>query len=374
MATTPDTASAMGAATAPIATLDETSTRTRTFLTRPGEHLLLPPQIMDIPTRHAEFIAYTGLSPHDVVVSTMASIPLPLYPPGGFRGRRWEGVDPVAMWLPLMWLPTRVALPYRTDDPASGTSSYETPDEWAARVALEVSASGLYDPETGQWTDVLAMHGIDISDPDAVERVGSWLAGSTDPILDGIDLSERFTRPHEEHWAAEVVEAMGAPLLQSRFALLAADVCEIFDDLANPDIYGDEDLGGVRSLAAHILEMAELELSELSEQSLKALDMGVGSADEMRAVWRQHAADVASRDVGSLDELLSSAIAPAAETANRVRNLFTRDYESVMGWLSGEQRIPGVDYGDEEADVPAPAGGSDDEGESMRMLPGSQQR
>lgn len=368
MAHAPDAASTEGSAAQSMTPQDDADTPTRTFLTLPGEHLLLPPQIMDIPDRHAEFISYTGLSPHDVVTSTMASVPLPRYPADGFSGRRWDGVDPRAMWLPLMWLPTRVALPYLAEDPALGKAVFESPDEWAARVALEVSASGLYDPDTGRWVDVLALHGIDITDPDSVERVGSWLAGSDDPVLDSIDLSERFTRPGEEHWAAEVVEAMGAPLLQSRFALLASDMCEIFDDLANPEVYSNDDLSAVRSLTSHILEMAELELSDLGEAGLKVLDMGAATEKEMQEVWRSHAAEVTASDATTLDEFLSETITPAAEVASRIRNLFSHDYERVNGWLSGAENIPGIRYDEEESATAA--GDEGGAGSEMRMQPG----
>jgi hypothetical protein len=300
----------------------------------------------------------------------MASIPLPRYPADGFAGRRWEGVDPRAMWLPLMWLPTRVALPYLTEDPSLGKAVFEAPDEWAARVALELSASGLYDPETGRWVDVLALHGIDITDEDSVERVGSWLAGSDDPVLDGIDLSDRFTRPDpdEEHWAAEAVEAMGTPLLQSRFALLASDVCEIFDDIANPDTYSNDDLSAVRVLASHVLEMAELELSALGEAPLKALDLGVSTTKGMQEMWRSHIAAVTDSDATTLDEFLAEAITPAAEVAARMRNLFSRDYEQVNAWLSGAERIPGIRY--DEEDTAAPAEDGHEPGSEMRMSPG----
>ena len=195
--------------------------RRRSLLTEPDEHLLLPPSFLGANQRLESWCAYTGMSPDDVLHSPLVSVPLPLaatIPPGR---RRWDGIRPEAMWHPLLWLPPRVTSGRQIRVEETGRTWREGPDEWAVRVALELSESApievggrkwvrmynfaganfvrpvtehdrylvdLYDPHTGTWLDVLSTVGLDTDDPADLARVERWLEGAPDPALDAIDL------------------------------------------------------------------------------------------------------------------------------------------------------------------------------------------
>jgi hypothetical protein len=60
----------------------------------------------------------------------------------------------------------------------------ETDDAWAARIAHQLEAAALYDPDSG-WTDVVAAAtGRPVSEPPLLHRAGDWLAGAPDPVFD----------------------------------------------------------------------------------------------------------------------------------------------------------------------------------------------
>jgi hypothetical protein len=232
----------------------------RPFLLEPGESLLVPRDPLRSLANHIGAAQATGICQSGLVASRMSEVPIPLA--GGREGsRRVPGVRPESMWWPLLWLPPRLA--YRVDyqiidgdvvvidpDGLFGRDPHaipharrgyevhrETVDVWAVRVFLEVEAAGLYDADSGTWLDVLASYGIDIGQPDDLERVSAWLEGASDAVLDEID--ETFLRdgnhvpPNEDPtWAFRYSVATYADLLNATWAYGSETLRAIVDDVS----------------------------------------------------------------------------------------------------------------------------------------------
>jgi hypothetical protein len=149
--------------------------------------------------RERWFQEVTGLAGDRIVSSPLCAVPLPLAVRDDLGLlQRWPSeMNSELLWLPIFWLPEMVLTRFLIDNGIPGEERIETDDEWALRVASELGAAGLYDPETGSWMDVLAAHGIDIEAPDTVLRLGAWLEGESDPVLDNIDLSPLFALTDE---------------------------------------------------------------------------------------------------------------------------------------------------------------------------------
>ena len=209
-------------------------TRYRHWLTEPGEPLLHPSGLTDVARRFAAFCDSTGINPAQVISSLTVAVPLPVAPPVWDSGRRrWVGTEPTAMWHPFLWLPPRLLGRYELEGP-DDTTAIESDEAWAVRVAFECTAAGVYDEESGQWLDVLSTVGLDIDDPQVVDRVRAWLDGADDAILDQLDLSEIFDDVEDPHWAVDVVATGLEPLLVIARAVTADSLLEILDDKTMP--------------------------------------------------------------------------------------------------------------------------------------------
>lgn len=144
----------------------------RHFLTDIGESLMVPEEPDVMGARIAGFSRFTGLSKIDTLYSPLVAHPLPFYPASWPVGRkRWAGVKSEAMWHPLFWLPDRLSERYRLSFRGGEVIRPENDDEWAVRVMLESEVTDVYDERSGSWVDVLALNGLDVSDPDVQERV-----------------------------------------------------------------------------------------------------------------------------------------------------------------------------------------------------------
>lgn len=208
----------------------------RRFLLPPLEGLLLPrgdeetSALTKRADRLEEFITTTSISSRSVYASPLLSVPVPVYPTIAPGHRRWEETRPTAMWSPLMWLPQRLSHPYLltgADEAGRHVERLESPDEMMVRLALELTASGIYDPKAGGWIDVLALHGIDVSDSDQVARVRAWLAGGGDPALDRIDLSEMVDSPDDTDWAVHLTQELIEDLIAASWHLVATDLLDV---------------------------------------------------------------------------------------------------------------------------------------------------
>lgn len=205
--------------------------RYRQYLNEPTEALLLSRSPLLTTTRFARFLEDSGLPSNRIITSKMCSVPIPLYvdASSSATGRQFPAsVNPQLLWHPLFWLPASLAnhLSYRD---ANGDTQTETDDQWAARVALTLGTSGVYDIENGRWLDMLSVVGLDIDDEMVIDRITDWLEGSDDPDLDRIDLSGFTDLPEQPHWAFRSVQSIFPQLELSSYALLANTTLETID-------------------------------------------------------------------------------------------------------------------------------------------------
>lgn len=157
----------------------------RPFLLEEGEQLLITRDALVAAERLTGFVEATGIAPELLVADPVTATPLPIHA----RGKRFEDVLPDSLWNPLFWLPEEVALRFRIRETEYSEPRPETDAEWALRIAIEVSTSGLYSPEEG-WLDVFALYGIDPDDPADLAAVQAWQAGLPEERLDSIDLRQ----------------------------------------------------------------------------------------------------------------------------------------------------------------------------------------
>lgn len=241
--------------------------------------------------RERWFQEMTSLPADRVVSSPMCAVPLPLAQRDDLGLlKRWPNtMNPELLWLPLFWLPELVLTRYLIDNGVPGEERIETDDEWALRVASELSASRLYDPETGSWLDVLSAYGIDIEAPDTVLRLGAWLEGEADPVLDTIDLSPMFAMEDENgdpidlHQEALQFALDATPLATTaQFASLASRLVERLQ----ATVYAEanlatriEQVDEIASLSLMLLGAAELPAP--SEQVVDVVQDARDSIDEL---------------------------------------------------------------------------------------------
>jgi hypothetical protein len=132
------------------------------------------------------------------------------------------------MWHPLMWLPRGLCERFYLND-SDGNPTRREPDlVYMVRVALELTAAGLYDAETGAWLDVLSARGLDIESRRVRRRVSKWLDGAHDDVLDSIDLPPILS-PNED-WAFGEAVDLAAPLREAVWAIVANDLVAILDE------------------------------------------------------------------------------------------------------------------------------------------------
>lgn len=264
----------------------------------PGEQLVLFHHIDPVAffERIRWFREATGLADEQVVASLLCGVPLPVAERDDLGLiSRWPSASADVLWLPVFWLPEALALRYtvQTED----GERIESDDEWAIRVAIELTGSGLYDPETGTWLDVLAAHGIDKDAPDTALRVAAWLDGEEDEVLDNIDLSSYFTLIDGQsmHEAALQFALEAAPLgLAAQFDAMAMRLASRLD----ATVYQEQNLA---ARIERVDEIASMTLMLLVEAELEA--------DVAQVV------DVAGDARDSIDDLLEGEVELSPEDA-----------------------------------------------------------
>lgn len=236
--------------------------RYRPYLTEPGETLLLAQSPLLSTTRFAQFLEESKLPMNRIVSSKMSSVPIPLYVNTDTmpNGRQFPiGTEASLLWHPLFWLPASLANHLSFRD-ASGNVNVETDDQWAARVALTLSTSGVYDADNGTWLDMLSVVGLDIEDEMTIDRLSEWLEGSDDPDIDRIDLTPFIDLPDQPHWAFRSVQAIFSELEQSSYALLTNGTLEVIDLI----VEGNESVEGLSEEFADAVESLTLVMDGLS--------------------------------------------------------------------------------------------------------------
>jgi len=190
------------------------------------ESLLVTAHVSDTFRRCQQYALDTGIPAERLFSDPIVSIPLPIYEEADDRVV-FGSTRPEAFWHPLAWLPEAQAMPATWLD-EDGEPESESDREWAMRLALELAASGLYDPSQG-WVDILALHGLDIATPAVVERVTRWLAGAADPTLDAIDLTPYFAATdtlYGRGWAHVRVEETFFAYRSAAWAVTARTLAE----------------------------------------------------------------------------------------------------------------------------------------------------
>ncbi|GAB6858080.1 hypothetical protein [Microbacterium xylanilyticum] len=260
-----------------------TAAERRSFLTAPGEHLLVNSDPLSFVRRFDEFIEASGIPAERTLASPLLTVPLPVAERAeDGHPRRWSGAKASFMWHPLMWLPRTVALraPFQVADEAPDV---ESDSAWSVRVAQELVAGGLYDPVTGTWLDVLAHYGLNVDDPAVQERVGLWLHGAGDEILDSIDLSEFVTGP--EH-AAQMLQSshdLADVLVPAQWAMTSTGIIETIEMLLADTDVTEDDRRHLLDVMAQVAAVALHDVPEDPETGLDVVDMIGLIAEEAEA-------------------------------------------------------------------------------------------
>lgn len=238
----------------------------RPFVTKPGEALILPLDPVDRVLRGGEFTDALGLPRDAVVDSQMVAIPVPSYAvpaEGEGAGARWGRVKPEMLWHPLFWLPERLAARYTSHD-EDDRMTVETDDHWALRVMWEMTASALYDPETGEWADVLALAGLDIDDPETLMRVTEWQLGVADEILDAITLDDLLRVETDPDWSIVAASSIEDAVRRTVWARSANTLLD-WSYRSEQSFEDDKDLDRLRRNITSILRTGQALLVGVTE-------------------------------------------------------------------------------------------------------------
>lgn len=241
--------------------------RFRPFVTEANEALLSPVMPHDAATRLAQIADITGVDPGLIAATSNCRFAAPFQTAEHEGPRLWSHVHPEAMWHPLFWLPHYLGARFNVTR-ADGTDTLETDEEWLARVAVEMTASQLYNEHNGFWFDVLEAEGIDVDTENGLARVSAWQAGADDDVLDNIDLL-KYLDP-EDHgdrtWslvaAAEALEVV-RPV---SWALSAESLLEQLDDVDDQGLDENEAIEVSRS----VVLLARFALSGITDGDFDA--------------------------------------------------------------------------------------------------------
>lgn len=168
--------------------------------------------------RFSEQASDWNLSAESLFWSPMCAVVLPRAKGPEWSPRCFAGqLRPEALWNPLLWLPPYLAAPAEDEDL----------HHWTARVALELSASGVYDQRSGTWLDVSSFVDGGLS-PD---RAGRWLAGGPDPGLDELDITSLVWDDIDPTWALDKIRVDYGWLTVTSWALWAESLSSELADL-----------------------------------------------------------------------------------------------------------------------------------------------
>lgn len=304
----------------------------RPSLLEANEPLLLCRSTIQTAMRFRAFSEETGLPSEAILSSTLCAMPLPIYTnfgvgESGRPRKRWAGTRAEAMWHPLMWLPPRVAGRYTITDPATGGSRLEDDDLWAIRIAFELTASNLYDPETGMWVDILATVGMNVDDELDLARVQDWLDGYPDEVLDDIDLSS-YLDVEPTWWALEAALAMRDDLEAASWALIADDLLSMADETVNPSnsLTHRDVLLALRSLAG----LGESLLGNVPDTTEDGTPTGADGESHLAFFARLH--DLVDLDGASPEQFVAvDFLSQARERLYEVREAFWPHLEALGG-------------------------------------------
>lgn len=306
---------------------------TREFLMEPGENIFLAANPFIAEDRFEAFCEYTGLDESETIFSLLSAIPMPARaataPP---VMKTSAGFNVEAMWVPMFWLPEASSRP----QPVGETGRMESADEVAARLCLELISSGLYDPETGHFVDVLALHGIDIEDEADRDRAASWLLGAPDEVLDSIDLSAYLRLDSDPGWSVRESQNIYPDLLRSSWAVTSADLSEMLSELDSTEDDGQRpSISEIRDLAVMLFEKAGLALTDVE------LDP---TAQPPAEFWAAMVARARAFEGDDVEGFLNDVVADAGQWLEAVSD----HYSAALEGLDSKLRELGRRLGGEE--------------------------
>jgi len=238
----------------------------RQFLLEEGEQILVTRDALVSAERLIEFINETGMQPEDIVTDPVVAFPVPVHA----RGKRFDNVEPEALWNPLFWLPEDIALRIRIRETDSSEPRPETDAEWAIRIALEVADSGLYTPGEG-WLDVFALYGINPDDPTDLEAIQAWQAGLPEERLDAIDL-RNHVQFSEDHEAFHIAQELYPLLMSAQWAFTASSLIAAIE--ADP-----KEISSYAALGAAMLSAETSDAPDRLQDAADALHDGGSPAE-----------------------------------------------------------------------------------------------
>lgn len=279
----------------------------RQLLTEPGDTLLLAKSALDTVERFSDWQTLTGLLPNRFVFGELCSVPLPIYTPVPEGTRQFAQVNPEVMWHPLFWLPPTVAGRYQLPTGPNGENEPESNAVWSIRVALELTASGLYS-ETDGWVDILDTVGIDVDNDVDLARIQEWQEGGVDDLLDSIDLGPYLSLEDGPNWALQSAMALVEPATHAQWAILADSLMELLWE-ANSDTTSI--LPEYRSAIQLVCDLAEVQLVDIPTEGHTA-----------EQFWETISAEI--RDEGYLtkQDLSAGPVASAEEWLRMTRDTF----------------------------------------------------
>lgn len=277
----------------------------RTFMTEPGEPLVVSPSPVIAAIRFGNWTEFTGIDPSSSLITPMSSVPLPRYQQHYGPGqRRWPGTRAEAMWHPLMWLPTRLAARYTLEN-TDGTREVESDDLWAVRVGYEMTASGLYDEDSATWLDVLSLIGIDVANTDDLARVQAWLNGGDDEELEELDLSPLLdaliAETGDEDWSLHLAERDISNLRMISWACSADALLDHCEEIA---VDGPGDMGQLRQAAGILADLAGVAFARAPSRN----DPTLADTNAAEATWWMQTSTYIQGFTGSPDQLLVSRV------------------------------------------------------------------
>ena len=275
----------------PLPNGGETTPSYRPWIVEPGTLLSDPHDPFERLRCAEQFHELTGipieyepenLDDLDIAFTSVCPVPFPIiwYNPDTDLLNRPQDVSPEVLWNPLFWLPEALThpYPYKSED---GSPAFETVEEWQYRVILELTASGLYVPETGLWRDVLQdFAGLNVDAEETKERLRAWRDGGDDAVLDSLRdqvgelIAETGKQRGDELWAVRESSEAG-PIIAEVNQYLYARHLNVYladDPEANEQV---SDEYRARTIAA----VASFALSDLPEQ----IPLVDGSTEEVGA-------------------------------------------------------------------------------------------
>lgn len=364
--------------------------------------------------RRMAFLSATGLVDEEVVHTPLLTVPVPIcgdLGPAPANGeydtrRRFPHVSAEALRNPLFWLPTSLYErqvrpapsgadndlwaaedPRSTDplappqfelDPESGLM-VETDAAWALRVAVVLTASGLYHPgeavrdekgnlalvdgmpvldpadeNAGTWLDVLAMVDLDPADVADAERIAAWRDGAFDPDLDSIDL-EPLVTTSDPTLALDHVRSMWELVWRTGFGRLGSALTDQWSwlallgdlvagqgvDLADPDKARDLSVLAALTVADMADELPDdEEMSYLTEVMSKVL---AGEQPDAEEAARMSAVLTASWGADLPRALAALATSETSRLLRHARAAFEDGYDLIEAELAESTLDPAED-------------------------------